>query len=405
MPSNELKSLGEIDSLINLLINLIALGLMMSSVRDIAISEDWRQELRQVQSARLTMGLCLIPFALWGFYNTDYWIFLFAPVFALNADYALYGRSYPVTAAMIAFVRVFVPSAALLIVIQLNPAWAVKTFFFTNVLIYCITGIIISYILKQPYWQPPAWKNMRLYWRSLNLGIVTLSYYFIGLGLISIAVYFYNDSVIATAYIGCKLYLIFKGVLRIINQSFIKEMTDSQIQLRVDQLAGFAGFVFVAAICFFPNAFINLLLNKAMPFNKNILLILAVAGLITALFVSYINKVILEKKDKGYFIISIIASSAAISFCILFSYYSQSVIGIFGAILIGELINVLGLLKICGNRKELQLRIAVFGRYVLFLLIPLLAKVLLGDSFIALLAGIGSMSSVFLITYYKKFRL
>ena len=40
MDASRLSALGDIDSLLNLIINVIGLGLLMSSVRDIALSED-----------------------------------------------------------------------------------------------------------------------------------------------------------------------------------------------------------------------------------------------------------------------------------------------------------------------------------------------------------------------------
>src|SRR5258707_15867953 len=72
MDAGELKTLGEVDSLINLIINVIGLGLLMSSVRNIAISSDWGTEIDRSQGARLTLSLLLMPLAIWGLYNHNY---------------------------------------------------------------------------------------------------------------------------------------------------------------------------------------------------------------------------------------------------------------------------------------------------------------------------------------------
>jgi hypothetical protein len=182
-------------------------------------------------------------------------------------------------------------------------------------------------------------------------------------------------------------------------------MIETAVQFKVDQLAGFAGFLFLAAVCFYPSTFINLFLNKVLHFNKNTLLILATAGLISSLFTSYSNKAIFENKDKLYSIIALAASVAAISFCIIFSFFSQSVAGIFLSILTGELVSTLGLIKICGNRKEFLLRMTTSFKYLLLLIIPLIARWYWADSYIAFFSGLGVMGLIFLLTFYKKFNL
>jgi len=405
MGAGELKQLGEIDSLINLIINVIGLGLLMSSVRNIAISSDWGKEIDLAQEARLTLSLLLMPLAIWGIYNRNYLIFFFAPVFALQADYALYGRSYPVLAAIIAFIRVLVPYLGILLAFYLFPQWNIAAFTVFSILIYFAAGLFISRFFKRPYFPRPSFKSLHLYVKSLSLGMVSLSYYFIGLGLITFAVYFYHDTTIAIAYIGCKIYMIFKGVLRIINQSFIKEMTDHAVQLKVDQLAGMAGFLFLAGVFFFPNSFIRLLLNKTLDFDKSMLVILAAAGLISALFTSYTTQAILEKKDRPYALIAMIASLSAIGCSIVFSRFSQSPTGVFLGIFIGELVSVAGLLKIAGYRHALQQRLIACGKYILLLGFPLAAKAWTGDTYAGFITGLGLMSAVFLLTFYKKLRL
>lgn len=405
MDAGQLSALGEIDSLMNLVINLIALGLLMSSVRDIAISKDWGLEMDKAQAARLTLSLCLLPLAVWSWYNQDYRIFLFAPVFALNADYALYGRSYPVLAAIIAFSRVLLPYLAVLIAASQHSAHTVDIFLLSSVGIYLASGLFISRFLRRPYFQRPSVKSLHLYWQSLNLGVASLSYYFIGLGLIPIAVYFYSDRVIATAYVGCKVYMIFKGVLRIISQSFIKEMVSTGVQLQVDRLAGFAGFLFLAAVLFYPATFQKLFLNKALEFDRNMLITLAMAGLVAALLLSFGNRAILEKKDRFYSIITGSASIASIGFCIILSFFLPSAESIFIAIFVGELLSMLGLINLHRRWEELALRASIWAKYVLLALIPLGIRIGWGDSYITLFCGLGLMGVAFLLVFHQKLRL
>lgn len=405
MDAGRLSSLGEIDSLVNLIINLIALGLLMSSVRDLAISQDWHVEMDKAQTARLTLSLCLIPAAAWSLHNQDYSIFLFAPVFALNADYALYGRSYPVLAAIIAFARVLLPYLAVLIAVGLHYAHAIPVFFASSVIVYLGSGLFITRFLGRPYWQRPSWKSLHLYWRSLDLGVASLSYYFIGLGLIPIAVYFYNDRVIGAAYVGCKVYMIFKGVIRIISQSFIREMINPGAQLQVDRLAGFAGFLFLAAVLFYPATFLNLFLSKALEFDKDMLIILALAGLVSAMLISYANRAILEKKDRPYAIITGIASIVSIALCIILSFFVPSAASIFVAIFVGELLSMLGLINLYRNWKDLARRAEIWAKYALFAAIPLAIRSGWGDTYLTCFFGLGLMGAAFLLVFHKKLRL
>lgn len=405
MDAGRLSALGDIDSLVNLIINVIGLGLLMSSVRDIAISQDWQAELDKAQSARVALSLFLIPAAFWSIYNHDYRIFLFAPIFALNPDYALYGRSHAVLAACIAFARVLIPYLAVLAATAMHSPHAVNIFLLTSVLVYLASGVYIARFLGRPYWRRPSWKNLHLYWKTLGLGIASLSYYFIGLGLIVVAVYFYRAEVIAAAYVGCKVYMIFKGVLRIITQSFIKEMVSTEVQLQVDRLAGFAGFLFLAAVLFYPSSFIKLFLNKALEFDKRMLILLAVAGLVASVLMSYINRAILEKKDKPYALVTGIATLSAIAVCIILSFFLPSAVSVFIAILVGELISALGLVGIYPQIKDLGLRVKIWLKYALLMSIPFGIRLLLGDSFLPFFAGMGLMGGAFLLVFHKKLRL
>jgi hypothetical protein len=405
MEPAQLSSLGGIDSLLNLIINIIALGLLMSSVRDLAISPDWQVEMDKAQTARLTLSLFLIPAAAWSLHNQDYFIFLFAPIFALNADYALYGRSYPVLAAVFAFARVLIPYVAVLVTVRLHPAYAVPVFFVSSVLVYLGSGIFIIRFLGRSYWQRPSWKSLHLYWKSLNLGVASLSFYFIGLGLITVAVYFYDDRVVAAAYVGCKLYMIFKGVLRIISQSFIREMINPAVQLQVDRLAGFAGFLFLAGVLIYPSTFLKLFLSKALQFDKNMLIILALAGLVSAVLLSLTSRAILEKKDRAYAIVTGTASAAAIALCVVLSFFEKTPASIFSAIFAGELLSVIGLIYLYPNWNDLARRAAIWAKYTLLAAIPLGVRSVWGDTSVAFFSGMGLMGATFLLVFHKKLRL
>ena len=119
--SATLAHLGNIDSMFQLLLNIIGLGLQLAAIRNIALNKEWQNEYKETQSARFTLSLCLIPIAAVGYFNPAYGIFLLAPLLALSGDYALYPLGHSVLASAYALVRLLIPYiAVLLAVVFLN---------------------------------------------------------------------------------------------------------------------------------------------------------------------------------------------------------------------------------------------------------------------------------------------
>ncbi|HLX66084.1 MAG TPA: hypothetical protein VKR41_03780, partial [Puia sp.] len=77
--AEELKSMGEADSLIQFIISLIAAGLQSVAMRNIALATDWRQEYLDTQAARLSFGILLAAASVFGLVKGNYLIFLIAP--------------------------------------------------------------------------------------------------------------------------------------------------------------------------------------------------------------------------------------------------------------------------------------------------------------------------------------
>src|SRR2546430_9492069 len=61
--ATEISLVGELDSLFQLIINIIGFGLQLSAVRNIVSSLDWKETYNQTQGARITLGLLLMPLA------------------------------------------------------------------------------------------------------------------------------------------------------------------------------------------------------------------------------------------------------------------------------------------------------------------------------------------------------
>lgn len=96
LPTETMNSLAQLDALFQFLLNLIALGLQSSAMRNITLSKQWKLEFQETQSARLTLAILLSLVGIVGFFNWKYSIFFFAPILALSGDYALYAVGKPV---------------------------------------------------------------------------------------------------------------------------------------------------------------------------------------------------------------------------------------------------------------------------------------------------------------------
>src|SRR4026208_1846049 len=72
----QVKAIGQIDSLILFIMNLIALGLQPAAMRNLALTDDWKQEYLTTQSARLTLSIFIALFAFLAFTDQYYLAFL-----------------------------------------------------------------------------------------------------------------------------------------------------------------------------------------------------------------------------------------------------------------------------------------------------------------------------------------
>lgn len=401
----QLKSIAEIDSLVFFMMNVIALGLQSAAIRNMAQVDNWQHEYHDTQSARITLGLLMMAAAAFSFINQYYLVFLMAPVFAWNGDYALYARGYPVAGSVAAFVRLAIPFSAVLISAIYYPEMLGWVYVVSLTLVYLVTNACISYFLRTAYFFKPSFRNLQLYIYSLPLGIVAVSLYFLGLGLILIVPYFFPSAIVAVAFLGLKFYVIFKGVLRIIHQAFIKEMMQYEVCFRVDQLCSLIGLTFAAFTLCFPTSFIKLFFGQKFVADKTYFMLLSVAGLVYSLFSSLTTRAMLEKKDKPYASITASAAIITIVLTILFSYTWPGTPGIGLSLLIGEIVFAGGMLWLMHRPEMLNERLLFLAKNLLLVLIPVAARYFFGDSLNALIAAGVLLAVVMVVMYHNKFSL
>jgi hypothetical protein len=401
--SLDLKAIGQTDSLVLFILNGIAMGLQSASMRDMALSKDWKRDFQHAQSARLALSILLCIGALLAFFNSYYLLFLFAPLLAMNGDYALYARSFPIMGSAVGFSRLFLPYGAIMIAAYYRPDLIVPVYIVSTVLIYFFTNLCITWFLKTPFISKPTWKNLHLYIKSLPLGVVVLSLYFIGLGLMMIIPYFYSNPIVAVTYVGLKFYVVFKGVLRIIHQAFIREMNAYSVCFKVDQLASLAGLAFATFTICFPTTFIKLFFGEKYLADKMYFILLSIAGLVYSLFSSFIIKAMLEKKDIPYAIGAFVSAILTMGLSIIWSFYHQQSEYIGISLLIGEIGFAIIMMLILNRRGLLQERLLFFVKNLPVVIIPILIYHFIGD----VMKGFLISAFLFLVAmagiHYRKF--
>lgn len=316
--------IGEIDTLSLLIVAMIAFGLQLSTTREVAISENWKQELEEAQSARLTLSLILTLFGITGYFYSKNYLFFISPIIALNADYALYGSGKAVMGSFVSLLRVLIPSLTLIICSIYFINDILLLFAFSISIAYLIAGIVVSKSLNTPFFVKPRLRNLTKYLSSLNIGIASISFFFVGIGILNALSYFYDDETIAVAYIALKLYMIYKGVKRMIVQSFFRELKDKNATLKIDFFCIVAGIVFLFSLLFFPKTVITLLSDSKYLEYTLTFLILGIAGFVSSFTSSTGTLLLLNRQDKQYSVILVAAALVSILSGLFFWFFIGS---------------------------------------------------------------------------------
>ena len=398
----QVKAIGQIDSLLIFIMNVIAFGLQPAAMRDLALTDNWKQDYLNTQSARLTLSLFVACFALFAFADSYYLVFLFAPLLALSGDYALYARGRPVIGSIIALLRSAIPFLLLILFERFEKLSLI--YLIGLMIIYIITDIAIALFLKVRVIPVIQLKSLARYMKTFSLGLVSISLYFIGLGVILIASYFYNGEAIAVAFIGLKFYVIYKGLLRVLHQAFIKDMTNELVCLKIDQLSSIAGIIFFGSLTIFPGSFIKFFFGAVYTDHKSFFILLGIAGFIYSAFLSMATRSMLMKLDNPYMKITVFAAAITLLSSIILSFFDNNPLSIGISILAGELFWMIALIKIAANTKDIKDRIAFNSQIFFLLIIPVIIRYIAGDVLLYYFISFGSLGLLLLFLHYNKFK-
>lgn len=400
----DLAAIGRADSFVQFLLNIIAFGLQPAAMRSIVLSENWRTEYAAAQSARFTLGLLLLIFSLTAFREPVYVLFALAPLLALSGDYALYATGNSVAGALIALTRILLPYGLLIIASIINQQWLFIFFTAGIAVSFLLTNMVIAYKLNTPILFKPGFKSLELYIRSIPLGIVSVSLYFIGLGLVLVVPYFYDTKSTAVIFVGLKFYMIFKGVLRIIHQAFLKEMVSENVCLKIDQLSIILGMSFFWSVLLFPKSFIEIFFGIQYSNYSIFFQWLSISALLYSFFLSAATKSMLLRKDKAYTIATAFAAFITIAAFAAFSFFWKSPAYAGISIFLGELTWIIGLILITAEKKPVLKRLLFTIQNIPVALILLFFLYLFGDTISVYVTAIFIFSAFQLILYYNKLK-
>lgn len=401
--ADQLQQIAALDSLTFFIINVIAMGLQPAAMRNIALTNDWKPVYQATQSARITLGILMMALSLLALHHPLYLLFLITPLLAWSGDYALYARGYSVKGAAIAFLRLLVPYTALFIAAWWQSKHLAWVYITALVIVYLGSNLYISRLLKTPWLFAPSLQQLRLYVSSLPLGFVTLSLYTIGLGVILIAPYFYDGAIVAVAFVGLKFYMVYKGVLRIILQAFVKEVGQHEFSLRIDQLSMLIGITYAAFMIIYPDSFIRLFFGEKYLEDRVYFIVLSVGGLIYAMFNSLTSRSLLEKKDGPYAWFASLAALLTIALTVVLSFFWQHAAAIATSILAGEIAFATGLVLLMKGKSIVWPRFTFLLKNLPVLLLPVVIVLLLNDSFLSFIISLILFGIIMALLHFKKF--
>ncbi len=401
----QVASIGEVESLFQLMIGLIGLGMQTDAIRNISLNENWKEKLQQAQTARITLSILLmVPSALY-FSNSVYLCFLMAPLFGSSSDYALYARGFPVTGSLVAFARVVVPLSMGIFSVYYLPLHILEVYIFSTAAIYLVTNIFISLYLKAELFYVPSIRSLFLYVKTFPIGIINLCFYFFGLGILLLAQFYFNEQELVISFLALKFYLVYKGAIRVIHQAFVNQMTDARICLSIDQISIMIGLAVLGSVAIFPDTFISLFFGGQFKGNRLFFILLALSAAAFSIFSSSTTRVLLKNRDFELMKIAISAVVVSVIVLVTLVQFSKSVNSITQSLLSGEVFFSFALAISFFNKQEMWDRISFLLLCSLGLSIPLAAKLIFSESMPAYFISFALMGLTLLAFSYKKLTL
>lgn len=403
--TGEVANVGEADSLIQLLIGLIGMGMQSDAIRNIALENDWKDHYKRAQTARVTMSILILILSIFWFPNPVYICFLLAPFIGSSGDYALYAKGFSIEGAFIALVRVVFPLAVAMVVIYLAPKYILLSYVLATGLIYLTTSFLIAVFLKVSYYFRPSLESLKIYVKTFSLGVLNLCFYFFGLGLLLLVQWLYDDKTIVISFLGLKLYMIYRGAIRVIHQGFVNRMTSDKVCLSIDQVTMLISIAFFGSVIIFPTSFISLFFGNQFLENKIFFMIIGFSSIVSAVFQSTSTRLILDKKDKIFMYCASASVMGSIIFLLLFRQFSDDVNLVALTLLFGEALLSFLVLIVFYDWSFASKRILFLVKSLTALLIPFAFKMMFTDDVLVYFSSFAVMGLLLIAVNYRNFNM
>jgi O-antigen/teichoic acid export membrane protein len=338
--------IGIIDSSVILVASVVSFGIQLAVNRNVATKSSWKSNYQLAQSARLTLSLFVIIFgAVLYLLNSEmqYLIYAFAPLVALNGDYALYGNGKPITASSLSFLRVAAPNLGILAASYLGGLEVIYIYIILLAIGIFLAGLIAARANQVPYFILPRKHFLKFYYKYWKVGAYQVASALIVPGILVIADWFYAIAIIGLINGLLKILIVYKGGLRIIVQTFFKELSIEKTEEKIDKASLIAwGAVSIPIIIYYKTTLTLLFENK----YDEIAILLPVIGVIMFLG-AFRNaseaRALILKRDNLNLIVFLTALLLQTIVLVAFSFTPYFIWGIPLALLIAELTVVIGL--------------------------------------------------------------
>lgn len=396
--------LGVIDSTIVFVSTIISFGIQLAVNRNVATSTSWKSNYKLGQSSRLMLSFFVLAFGVVAYIfeeNINLLIYCYAPLIALNGDYALYGNGKPIIAASLSFLRVALPNLGIIVCGHYFGPDVLPIYILLLALGTLTTGFIAAYFNGVSYFYMPRKHFLKFYFKYSKIGVYQVIGVLLVPSILVVANWFYSIAIIGLINGLLKLLIVYKGGLRIIVQTFFKEIKEERTDLKIDKASLIAwGAISIPIIIYFKTTLFLLFdhtyddIASILPFIGGVMFLAAFRNASEA-------KALIQKKDNLNLYVFLVALLIEIVVIILFSYTSSSIWGIPIGLFIAELTIVLGLGFGLNKVKFFTERLRFLGMLLPPLVLAFTIKFFIGESYITLGVSV-IIYGVWSLVFFRK---
>lgn len=352
-----LNTIAILDSTFSIVTSVLAFGMLQITTRNIVTNKEWEKEVSETQNIRMSFAfyISILSLILYIFLEKPLFLYFTTSIFiANNVNYALYGLGKSLQASVSSSLRLIINALGLLLMGYFCVYNSLFYFILFSITIL-ITSIYSNFLLKAKFQFKLINDFYKSYLITFKIGITDLAIVFLlDTGILFFADFFYEEHAITNAYIVLKIYLLIKGVQRLVFQTFYNELVNIKKVILLNKIIFIIGVVYFVATVLYTNEVASFIFGKI---SESALLNFKISGfsvIISSILLASIPRTLVIKNDKIYFNSFVLSLFFLLSSMIILSFTRYKDNGIFIALLIGEF--VLFLSFFIGIRKDLKIR-------------------------------------------------